>query len=267
MEIKLVAVDLDDTLLNSRQEIEKACYEALHQAMKQGVMVVLATGRMMRSALFFAEQLGLTMPVIAYQGAWVKKREERGFLYYKNLPGPLAEEVMFFLEDIEVYYHVYSGDHLYVKEITGWVDFYRASGIEPVVKRELPSLVQEGEITEIMVAVEEEKKLEEIVKMLKERWKDDIHVSLLKNRYIEIMHKEATKREALQVICSHYGVKREEVMAIGDGYNDIPMLRWAGMGVAMGNAPLEVRKAADYVTLSHDECGVAYALRRWVLQG
>lgn len=266
MEIRLVAVDLDDTLLNSKQEIDKACYQALQQVRRQGIMVVLATGRMMRSAADFADRLQLDMPIVAYQGAWVKKKETGDFLYCRNLPEDTAAAVMDFLESLGVYYHIYAEDNLYVKEITRWVDFYRASGIEPIVRKNLASLVGKLEITEIMAAVEENAARQEIIRGLRERWEDDLHVSCLKNRYVEIMHREANKAEALKAICSYYGIEREKVMAIGDGHNDIPMLKWAGIGVAMGNAPLEVKRAADYVTLSHDECGVAYALKRWVLQ-
>lgn len=264
MEIKLVAIDLDDTLLNSRQDIGEENYKAVQAVKDKGVMVVLATGRMFRSAAIFADKLKLDMPIIAYQGAWVKRAGENSFLYCQNIERAVALSVMQFLTENQVYFHIYSDDRLYVNTITDEVDFYIATGIEPIEVGDLSLFARGREVTEIMAAVEENSRIE-ITESLKEKFGDTLYISRLKNRYIEIMHKKANKAEALRMICSHYGIKREEVMAIGDGYNDIPMLKWAGTGVAMGNAPEEVKKAADLVTFSHDEQGVAHALRQLII--
>lgn len=264
MEIKLVAIDLDDTLLNSGQEIGSENYKAVQAVKEKGVMVVLATGRMFRSAAIFADKLKLDMPIIAYQGAWVKRAGDDKPLYCRNMEQAAALDVMQFLTESKIYFHIYSDDKLYVNTITDEVDFYIAAGIEPVEVGELCSFARGREIIEIMAAAEENK-LMEITENLKEKFGDTLYISRLKNRYIEIMHKKANKAAALEMICGHYGIERDQVMAIGDGYNDIPMLKWAGIGVAMGNAPAEVKKAADLVTLSHDEQGVAYILHKWII--
>ncbi|MBO8159009.1 Cof-type HAD-IIB family hydrolase [Thermosyntropha sp.] len=266
MEIKLVAVDLDDTLLNSRQEIGEECYKAVEELKSKGVIVVLATGRMFRAALPYAEKLGLDMPLIAYQGALVKKPGSNRVLYCQNLENEMALEVMRFLDEADVYYHIYADDNLYVDKITREVDFYIESGIEPLPVGKLIFFADNRNITEIMASVHDEKRLLKIAAGLRENFGDKLHISYLKNRYIEIMHKKANKGEALKFICNYYGINREEVMAIGDGYNDIPMLKWAGVGVAMENAPKEVKKAADFITFSSDENGVAYALKKFILK-
>ena len=94
---------------------------------------------------------------------------------------------------------------------------------------------------------------------------DHLYITASKPPYLEVMHPEATKGRALAAVAEYFGVKQDEVMAVGDSYNDLEMIRWAGLGVAMANAPSVVRKEADYVTCSNDENGVAEALERWVL--
>jgi len=86
-----------------------------------------------------------------------------------------------------------------------------------------------------------------------------------KPQFLEISHLQATKAHALQAVAEHYDISQAEVMAIGDSYNDLDMIAWAGLGVAMANAPEDIRQQADYVTLSNQEGGVAAAINQWVL--
>ena len=118
----------------------------------------------------------------------------------------------------------------------------------------------------IMAICNDEKQILDMERNLKLNYGDNLHITRSKPCFLEVMHREANKAKALEVIAGHFGIDRQEVMAVGDSYNDMEMLEWAGMGVAMGNAYQSVKDIADFVTASNEEEGVTEALRRFVLK-
>ncbi|MEA1960891.1 MAG: Cof-type HAD-IIB family hydrolase [Bacillota bacterium] len=268
MSIRLIALDLDDTLLNSKHQIAPPCVSAIQEARKKGVLVTLATGRMFRSAVGFAHELEIDLPLITYQGALVKHSLSEKTIYYKPLPTELSRELMYFLKEIGVYYHSYFDDQLYVEAFTEDNEKYASiTGVERIKVDSLVDLLESRPALEILAVVPQKKQLSHLVDELSYRYGEHLNISRFKKRYLEILNKEATKLHALQVICRQYGIHQSEVMAVGDNYNDISMIEWAGLGVAMGNAYPEVKKIANYVTRSNDEQGVAEAIHRFVLRG
>lgn len=264
MTIKLVALDLDDTLLDSRLQVAPECQEAILQVREMGVQVTLATGRMFRSALPYAQQLDINVPLITYQGALVKNSGSGETLYYRPLPGeytlPLLERVR------EVGYHcqLYLDDELYMEKLTAEGKQYASvAGVKPVIVDSLDGVLKK-ETTKMVIIHFDLQALDELEKRLRDEF-SHLYITRSKPAYLEVLHPEATKGKALAAVAEYFGVKQDEVMAVGDSYNDLKMIRWAGLGVAMANAPSAVRKEADYVTCSNDENGVAEALGRWVL--
>jgi Cof subfamily protein (haloacid dehalogenase superfamily) len=145
--------------------------------------------------------------------------------------------------------------------------FYsRLAGVEIKLIDDLIGGLESYEAMKIMAISNNEETLLTIEQTLKTKYEDMLHITRSKPHFLEIMHPEADKAKALEIIAKHYGIERHEVMAIGDSYNDIEMLEWAGLGIAMGNAFETVKDAADFVTASNEEEGVAEALRRFVLQ-
>ncbi|SHG53467.1 hypothetical protein SAMN02745221_00424 [Thermosyntropha lipolytica DSM 11003] len=265
MRIKLVAIDLDDTLLDSRRRISPKTAELIKKVRKQGVLVTLATGRMYSSALFYARLLKIELPLITYQGALVKNSGSGEVLYYKPVEPEKAGEIVDFFKANGVHYNAYLDDNLYMERLTReGRDYAELAGIEAKVVPDLAWQVKKQGSLKIMGISYAEPKILELEKELKSRYGETLNITRSKPYFLEVMHKKANKAEALKVVAAYYGIEREEVLAIGDSYNDIEMLKWAGLGVAMGNAPQEVKEAADWVTLSHDEEGVAYALQRWI---
>lgn len=266
MGIKLLALDLDDTLLDSGLRISPDCVAAIQQARAQGVRVTISTGRMYQSALPYAQQLKIDVPLITYQGAWVKNSGTEEVLYYKPVPYELSKEIMGFFKDMGIHYHSYYNDQLCMEDLTEEGRYYaRLAGVEPVLVKDLSAALEENEAMKIMAITKNEKLLLEMEADLRSRYGRHLYITRSKPFFLEIMNREASKANALQVIADHYGIHRKETMAIGDSYNDIDMIEWAGLGVAMGNAFAQVKDAADYVTLSNEEAGVAEAIRRFIL--
>ncbi len=268
MPVKLLALDLDDTLLDSGLRISDPCIRNIQAARRQGVIVTLATGRMYSSALPYALELKVDVPLITYQGALVKNSQTQRVLYYKPLLPDLAVEVMECFKHAGVHYHSYFNDRLCLES---WseegADYARLAGVKPLLVDSLIDLCQSGqEAIKIMAVTRDQELLLGLEEKLKHKYGGLLNITRSKPHFLEVMNPLANKARALRVLAEYYGIQPQEVMAVGDSYNDLAMIKWAGIGVAMGNAPEEVKAAADYVTLSNEEHGVAEALQRLVLE-
>ncbi len=266
MGIKLIAIDLDDTLLDSGLRVSDNCVAAIQEARRRGIRITLSTGRMYQSALPYARQLEIDVPLITYQGAWVKNSLTEEVLYYKPVPVDLARQTMAYFQAAGVHYHSYYNDQLFMETLSEEGKYYsRLAGVEPLLVNDLMAALDNNDAMKIMAITDNERMLLDMQRELRERYGESLYITRSKPCFLEVMNREASKANALQVIASHYGIERKEVMALGDSYNDIDMLEWAGLGVAMANAFDPVKEAADFVTTSNEEEGVAEAIRRFVL--
>lgn len=263
-EVKLVAVDLDDTLLDSALKISPRVKEAVRNASEKGVRVVLATGRMFCSTVPFARELGLTTPLITYQGALVKEHLTGREIFYRPVALDLARDVIGHLSPTGFHLQVYVDDTLCMPHLTPEGERYaRISRVTPRVVGDLLGFLRVPPTKIVMVAPEEE--IDRLLPELLTRYAGVLHVSKSKPYFLEFSDPGATKGEALRRLAEEFGVPREEVMAIGDSYNDIPMLEFAGTAVVMANARPEIKACATYVTAGNYEDGVALAIERFVL--
>ncbi|MDD2619118.1 MAG: Cof-type HAD-IIB family hydrolase [Syntrophomonadaceae bacterium] len=266
MSIKLVAIDLDDTLLDSGLKISEKCINAIQQVQQKGILVTLATGRMFRSALPYANELQMDIPLITYQGALVKNSLSQETLYYKPVPGELGTEAMQYFAGAGVHYQCYFGDQLCMESLSAEGRFYsELAGIEPLIIADILNYSKHNEALKILAVSFDEKLILDMEKHLNQRFGSMLNITRSKPYFLEIMNRSANKGIALKIVADHYNIAREEVLAVGDSYNDLNMLEWAGTGIAMGNAPDVVKAAADFVTLSNEEEGVAEALINFVL--
>lgn len=266
MAIKMVAIDLDDTLLDSRYRIAPPCIEAIHRARDKGILVTLATGRMFQSALPYAQLLGIDLPLICYQGALVKSTFSGEVLYQRCIRAELARELLEVLQKAGSDYHMYSLEEMYISQMTPILkEQCRITGIEPILINNIHELLEEFEPVEIMALFAEEAERREVQNQLTQHFGSELHITPFKYNSLEIMDGQATKARALASLADQFHILQEEIMAIGDSYNDLPMIEWAGIGVAVANADELVKAKADYITASNDEQGVARALEEYVL--
>lgn len=265
--IKLVALDLDDTLLTPDGLVSPESRRVLHKLKERGVFVTIATGRMYSSAVQIARDLGLDVPLITYQGALIKTTESGAVLRSLHMPADLAREVLLFFESKPVHINLYIDDELVVSELNEVAENYAYHVKVPV--RAVGRLSQQPlDNTVKIVAIGDAGYIaSELLPASLDRFGTDLTVNTSRPHFLEIGHRLARKSCALKFLGEGLGITRQQMMAIGDGQNDIDMIEFAGIGVAMGNADGEVISIADFVTRSNSEDGVAYAIDELVLKG
>jgi Cof subfamily protein (haloacid dehalogenase superfamily) len=263
---KLLATDLDDSLLDDRYGIPRANREAIGRALEMGIKVVLATGRMYRSALPYALELGLDSPLITYQGAYVRFPSGK-VLYHRPVPFAVALQLLKRLADKGHHTNIYIDDQLLVKENGREAGLYKSiSGVDPVVVGDLAAHLQEvrREPTKVLVVASEEK-INGLHREMKEIFGESLYITKSKPYFLEFMHPAATKGRALQAVAHHYGIGPESIIAVGDSYNDLDMLEYAGLGAVMDNAGEDIKKRADFVTGSNNDGGVAGVINKFIV--
>jgi Cof subfamily protein (haloacid dehalogenase superfamily) len=259
--IDLIALDLDGTLLNSAERISPRNRAAIGAALREGIRVVLVTGRGADTPGDFARDLGLNLPVICAHGALTKDFLSGRVLGHIPVPLQHAVPMIEFAEtnrlDAAVYvderFHRIAGTHPYMNDMhgPGWRDvasFAEILGSAPTFIRFLGR---------------------DAVRAIRETFSDlPVHFKYETWGDFEelaVTSLEATKKNALVRLCDDLKIAPANVLAVGDSRNDVPMLRWAGIGVAMANASAEVRDAVEHTTESNDDDGVARAIERFAL--
>jgi Cof subfamily protein (haloacid dehalogenase superfamily) len=266
MAYKLVAIDLDDTLLDDRLRISATNQEQIRLAIKQGIIVTIATGRMFRSANQIAQSLLLNFPLIAYNGALIKNLVDGKVLGHEPLPLPLAREIINSIEEMGFSLNCYVDDNLYVKQLNPEVEQYlNTANVSATPVGSLASFLKTPPTK--LLAIGQEGELDQLSIELNRIYGGEISLTKSKPYYLEILKRGVSKGSALQFLCQSLGIRRNQVIAIGDSYNDLEMVDFAGLGVIMGNARDELKAKADYIAPSNLEDGVAHVLKRFVLRG
>lgn len=274
MEYKLVAIDMDGTLLNSKHEISEYTRNVLKEVTEKGVKVVICTGRLFASARFYAKLLGLITPIIACNGAYICEYHRNNVLYENPIDSVDYKEVIKILEKNNMYYHFYDNENFYTKELNynslkyyNWnkkqktEDKINIEIIEDVVK-----MMEERnpKVYKVVVMDENKGKLSNIVKELKKNSHLEIVSSM--SQSFDIMNKGVSKGNALMRLSDFFSLESNEVIAIGDNYNDISMFEYAGVSVAMNNGEKEAKEKADVITDTNDNDGVAKVLKKLILR-
>jgi hypothetical protein len=260
---RLAALDLDDTLLGPDHQISPRNEAAVQRLVKAGMEVIIASGRMHASTLPFAQQLGLAGPVLSYNGALVKVSQTGEIYHHLPVPAALAAEIVEFAEENELPVNYYLDDRLRVKERTFWSDLYH-SRTKSVI-HEVGSLRQyDGSEPTKMIILGPPEQGKKLAEELGERYRGQLNILISNPEYLEIMHSEVSKAYGLKSIGERLGIAAQEMIAFGDSGNDIAMLEYAGLGVAMGNARPEVKAVADFIAHRNDEDGFALAVEECI---
>jgi Cof subfamily protein (haloacid dehalogenase superfamily) len=266
MDIKLIALDLDDTLLTPDLRISDRNREALLGAAQKGVVVVLATGRMYRSALVYAKDLGIEdLIILGYNGALVRAVRDEKDWDASPVPIEVARRVMTRLMDNDIVMNVYYNDCLFQREETPeGREYARISGVEPIIVRKDLREFLAGPPHKILGMTRPEV-LDRIQPELEEEFNGEVYFTRSKPGFLEVLQSGLSKGAALERLSNRLSLGREKVMAIGDALNDVEMLQWAGIGVAVANAHPKALAAANVIAPDHREDGVAWAIKHYVL--
>ncbi|MBM4235503.1 MAG: HAD family phosphatase [Firmicutes bacterium] len=270
MNYRLLAVDLDDTLLNNSSVISDRNKKAIHGAVEMGVQFLIVTGRMFKTSVGFLEELGFEedCPLINYHGALVKRARSRETLLHKPIPNQIAIAVLEEAEKTDYHISVFLEDQLYIREENEQSRYYQSfTGIELQPVGSLSAFLdRNGSCPTKMSIIQRDGTLEGIEEILRANF--DNQLSILQSRpfFLEITDRLATKGQTLSWFIEQQGIRPDQVIAIGDGPNDIDMLAFAGLGVAVANARPEVKAAADLVTASNEDDGVAEIIEHYILK-
>jgi Cof subfamily protein (haloacid dehalogenase superfamily) len=262
--IKLIVTDLDGTLLNSNHEISPRTEEALREAMRRGIPLVLATGKTRTSALHIIKHLGLDTHGVYLQGLIVYSGKG-DVLYQKTLdpnPAHIAIEAALHGKYPSV---IYSGARILTDVKSPYTDIltrYHEPQPEPVGP--LRAMLDQVPIHKLTF-IDEPSRITALRNELTPQIGQTTTLVQALDTMLEVLPPNSSKGEGLQHLLEIINMPPENILALGDGENDIGMVQLAGIGVAMGNAKPELQKAADYITASNDEDGVAEAIERFVL--
>lgn len=263
---RLVAIDLDGTLLRSDQSISEATVAAVREACALGVRVVLATGRPPRNVGLAYERLGLDTLEIDHNGALIYDRPHDTVLYHQPLAAKTARAVVELARRVDASLAVGAEvvDQLFtaprqrqtIERDPAFKHKAAASPLEEALARPVTKLMFLGSPDG----------LGEIQVRLAQDMSDQVAIAFTHQRLLQVVAAGVNKATALVKVARHYGVAQDHVMAIGDAPNDREMLAWAGRGVALANGWPDVRRLADFAAVSNDDDGVAAALRKHVIE-
>jgi hydroxymethylpyrimidine pyrophosphatase-like HAD family hydrolase len=262
--VRLVALDLDGTLLDTDDRVSEANARAVARVRERGIIVVLATSRWYELARRNAEELGVSAPLICHNGALVRTLTDGRDLLRLEIPPEPALDVVRFIDAAGYTAITTVGDVAYVR----WWEPLDPSRLLPGMRpadRHAP-FVGKGASSFLVFG---EEGADAVFEAFAEKYRGVLNVAKGGSEtyppYLNIVHAEADKGRALALVCKHLGVRAQEVMAMGDAGPDVSMLEFAGLGVAVGNAAPEVKAAADVVAPPNTEDGVAWALERYIL--
>jgi Cof subfamily protein (haloacid dehalogenase superfamily) len=261
---RLVVVDLDGTVRSRVRGITAGVRKAVAAAQSRGVLVCVATGRMWRSAEPWVRTLGADSPAILYNGGQVLNFTTGHTLYERLLPRVAAEEALVLARrHAGVQPLLYTGDRVYAERHHPLADAYAVDdGLSYEVVPSLDSLLSENPHKLLIIgACEQIEALQTTVRQAHL----PVHAVQSEPVYLEILPPGVSKGAALRAMVETLGIAIEETIAIGDNWNDLEMIEAAGLGVAMGNAPPELRARADFVCGTAEEEGVRDVIERFVL--
>jgi len=268
--IKLIALDLDGTLLDEKKRVPEANREALREASSRGIIIAIASGRMTPRIECVEDVLGIDCTIIAYNGGKVlgPRKSGRPVIAHRPLPADVAEIFIRFSREKGLLLNFYYEDRLYAEDgplRQPLMALYSGrTGAEYHIEEDLSRFLGREPTKLILLAVPEER--DRLHEEFRSKLAARAFITKSDPEYLEIMAPGVDKGSALEEISRFYGIDASEVMAVGDADNDLGMLGTAGWGVAVANAGPHVKAAAKAVTeRTNDEGAVAEAVRRWAL--
>ncbi len=271
MKTKLIALDVDGTLVKSRGRFENITEDnlkAIEEAKRRGIEVTLITGRGYKGIDDMVKGLGITAPITMYNGGFVSSPQRDHVFADHRLQREDTEKILRLLEDVGMSYAVYANDTIYYRNIG--VDVH---GHMTFIN---PKRIEIFDITEVLtyqviriIAMDTIERMEEAKARIQEVMNPTPYFVYYQDKEpnLEILHPKAMKNIALHTVAEAMGISTNEIAVIGDHNNDVEMIREAGLGIAMGNGTKEVKEAAAFVTGTVEESGVALAIHKILKDG
>jgi Cof subfamily protein (haloacid dehalogenase superfamily) len=267
--VRLIVSDIDGTIINSQHEVTPRLKAAVQQVKERNIPFILASARSPKGMLELAKELNLEdSPMVSYNGGLILPASSDNIpIFSQTLDYTEIEHILSLLkneyEDLSV--NVYSFDDWFVEKIDSWIEHEIAViKVSPKIEH-FDNLIAAKQNMYKVLVIGEADRIREFYDQANGMNFANTSFYLSKDNYLEITHTKVSKETAISALAEYYEIKPSEIMAIGDNYNDLPMLELAGLGIAMANSPIEVKTAADFLTDSNNEDGVAKAIEEHVL--
>lgn len=277
MKYKLLCIDIDGTLLNTKHQVTARTIEALKRAQAVGVSIAISTGRIFSDAEYYAKLVGARAPVIASNGAFIMEPDGSEILYKSVFDQRLSVKILDTASKYKAVPNFHTSYKVYAGNISSWLFYHRNIRRGVFSKNLKAQLILSKKHWKKVLAREWDSilKCELIIKdkASQQRIRDELE-SLGKLEIVnamganlEITYKGVSKGRAAEILASYYNLTAGEIMAIGDSENDLSMIEYAGLGIAMGNAVDRLKEKADFITDTNDNEGVAKAIDKFILRG
>ena len=271
MRYRLLAIDLDETLLDGSSRISPRNKKAIRAAVERGVIITISTGRMYLTGLPYVRELALNTdwPMISYQGALIKTTENGTVLYYRPMTLETAIAIAAVAEERGEEICAYIDERFYINRENRYSRYYRnrydiaVAAVGPLDR----FLEREGLCPAKMTLFNWEGKFSEVEEVLQKGYPDQFTMLKPHPFFLEFSHRQATKGQALCRLAGALGIRREEIISFGDSPNELDMIQYAGLCVAVANGSPEVRAAADLATAANTEDGVARVIEEYISAG
>jgi len=261
---KLIVADVDGTLVDRERRLSHRTREALAAAKAQGVKVTLASGRSYDSITPFAKAVEVNAPLILYNGCRIQDFKTRRIFEDHRLPLLQAQRALKLLRGYDLHVNLYLHDQVFIRAVTEAAKTsMRKDNVTAEPVGDLLAFLKDDPTKLLLIG--EPKRLEDFRRRYLEDLSSPPELVNSEPDYLEILPAGVSKGAALLSLCRQLDVLPQEVAAFGDGLNDLEMILHAGLGVAMSNAHPALKKAATYITASHDADGVAQAIQRFIL--
>lgn len=262
--IRLIAMDLDGTLLNREHQISRRNQAALELAREKGAYIVLASGRNFFSMKQFINQINGIRMSASLNGSAIYDHELEKLVYQRPLDSEAAAKVLSYAEEMGIHTNYYHDNQIVTAVETDHSIFYTGVSGEPISG--VGSLVayNRDKSPDKLLLIGEHSILEAARQWLSLNLSGKVSHFYSNPTYLEVVHPIVSKGAALRWMAAHLEIPIEEILAFGDAENDISMIKEAGVGIAMANAPESVKSAADHITSSNDEDGVAKAIEEFL---
>ena len=275
MEYKMICIDMDGTLLNSKKKLSEVNKLALKKAYDNGVHIIICTGRNSKSALYFANKIGIKSAIIVNNGAIVIDEDSEVLIFKEALEKEQCQKILELSKKYKTIPNFHSLGKIYLnskfRKFINNIFFnrkvpekYKIESIYLNEEKAWSSLFDEKkEVFGKCIMLDPSR--EKLKKLQGELDKTNLFETTYSGKYcLEINSKGVSKGRAVKILGEHYGIKQEEIICIGDNGNDISMIKYAGLGVAMKNGTEEVKKIADYITDTNDNNGVAKVVEKFI---
>lgn len=266
MNIKLIISDIDGTVLDSKHQVDTKLIELMPSLKEKRIPFILSSARSPLGMASIVQELGIqNEPIACYNGALITKGDKILSQHSINQKEFISIYEFIIREFPTVSINIYSGKDWIVESFNKWVkNEARITGETPIVTNVSDFIKKEDTIIHKLLLIDESKTIQKVQKILSEMNFVETDFYLSKDNYLEVTNKCVSKKQALLELVEYYGLTLEQVMTIGDNFNDLPMIETAGLGVAMGNAPLQVKSNSNIITSSNDEHGVSQVIKQVV---